>query len=129
MPAPSGSPQNTVKNPFFDFLKVYNELGKVKKFLTSRPLFSWIYNRLKKVWAHCAPRTNRVKNLSFKQLVQVNINSYVYKRIKNCIPIFFSILVSKNELFLDTSFSKWYRKLNIESWLLHKLILCTMGAS
>ena len=49
-------------NFFFDFLKVYNELGKVKKFWTSRPLFSWRNSRLKKVRAHCAPhRTIRVK--------------------------------------------------------------------
>ena len=39
----------------FDFLKVHNELGKVKKFWTSRPLFSWRNGLLKKVWAHCAP--------------------------------------------------------------------------
>ena len=36
--SPSRSPKNTVKNQF-DFLKVYNELGKVMKFWTSRPLF------------------------------------------------------------------------------------------
>ena len=35
------------KTFFFDFLKVYNELGKVKKFWTSRPFFH--------VRAHCAP--------------------------------------------------------------------------
>ena len=29
------------KPNFIDFLKVYNELGKVTKFGTSRPLFSW----------------------------------------------------------------------------------------
>ena len=42
-PTPSRSPQNTVKNPpkIFEFLKVHNELGKVTKFWTSRPLSSW----------------------------------------------------------------------------------------
>ena len=39
-PTPSRSPQNTDKPNFiFDFLKVHNELGKVTKFWTSRPLF------------------------------------------------------------------------------------------
>ena len=38
-------------NFFGDFLKVYNELGKVKKFRTSRPLFSWRNSCLKKVRA------------------------------------------------------------------------------
>ena len=58
-PAPSRSPQNTVKNQkiFFDFLKVHNELGKVTKFWTSRPLFSWRNSHLKKVRADSAPRT------------------------------------------------------------------------
>ena len=49
-PAPSRSPQN---NFFFDFLKVHNELGKVKKFWTFRPIFAG--RNLKKVWAQCAP--------------------------------------------------------------------------
>ena len=41
VPAPSRSPQNTVKKQFFfDFLKVYNELGKVNKFRASRYLFN-----------------------------------------------------------------------------------------
>ena len=42
-PTPSRSPQNSVKNRnfFFAFLKVHNELGKVTKFGTSKPLFSW----------------------------------------------------------------------------------------
>ena len=37
-PAPSRSPQNTVKNQkkFLDFLKVHNELEKVTKYGTSR---------------------------------------------------------------------------------------------
>ena len=43
------------KKFFFDFLKVYNELGKVTKFWTSRPLFSWRNSHLKKVWANSAP--------------------------------------------------------------------------
>ena len=40
-PAPSRSPQNTVKNPkfFFDFLKVHNELGKVTNFGLPDPFF------------------------------------------------------------------------------------------
>ena len=29
VPAPSSKPKITVKTPFFDFLKVHNELGKV----------------------------------------------------------------------------------------------------
>ena len=55
-PTPSRSPQNTVKNQknFFDFLKVHNELGKVTKFWTSRPLFSWRNSHLKKVRADSA---------------------------------------------------------------------------
>ena len=40
---------------FWDFLKVHNELGKVTKFGTSRPLFSWRNGRLKKVRADSAP--------------------------------------------------------------------------
>ena len=54
--APSSiSSQNTVKTYFFDFLKVHNELGKVTKFWTSRPLFSWRNSHLKKGWADSAP--------------------------------------------------------------------------
>ena len=61
-PAPSRSPQNTVKNQifFFDFWKVNNELGKVTKFWTSRPLFSWRNSHLKKVLAHITPSPHRV---------------------------------------------------------------------
>ena len=66
VPTPSSSPQNIVKNHFFDFLKVYNELGKVNKFRTSSPLFSWRNSRLKKVWAHCAPRTKRVNQQKYQ---------------------------------------------------------------
>ena len=61
MPATSRSPQNTVKKQFFfDFLKVYNELGKDKKFETSRPFFQ---EKLpsEKVRAKCAPCTIKVK--------------------------------------------------------------------
>ena len=50
------------KKNFFDFLKVHNELGKVTKFWTSRPLFSWRNSHLKKGRADSAPpRTNKVK--------------------------------------------------------------------
>ena len=54
------SPQNTVKYQpsSVDFLKVYNALGKVKKFGPPDPFF---HSLLKKVWAHCAPCTNSVK--------------------------------------------------------------------
>ena len=48
-PAPSRPTQNTVKKTnFFAFLKVHNELGKVTKFDTFRPLFSWRNSHLKK---------------------------------------------------------------------------------
>ena len=51
------------KNFLFDFLKVYYELGKVTKFRTSRPLFSWRKSHRKKVRADSAPpRPNRVKS-------------------------------------------------------------------
>ena len=40
---------------FFDFLEVHNELGKVTKFWTSRPLFSWRNSHLKKGRADSAP--------------------------------------------------------------------------
>ena len=40
------------KENLFDFLKVSNELGKVKKFRNSRPLFSWWNSLLKKVRAY-----------------------------------------------------------------------------
>ena len=63
-PAPSRSPKNTVKNQnfFFAFLKVHNELGKVTKSGTSKPLFSWRNCHQKKVWADSArPPPNRVK--------------------------------------------------------------------
>ena len=33
------APRNTVNNHFFVFLKVYDEVGKVKKFWNSRLLF------------------------------------------------------------------------------------------
>ena len=66
-PAPSRSPQNTVKNQkifFLIFWKfIMNYLGKVTKFWTStsRPLFSWRNSHLKKVRADSAPpRPNRV---------------------------------------------------------------------
>ena len=49
------------KKKFFDFLKVHNELGKVTKFWTSRPLFSWRNSHLKKVQAPPCP--NKVNNL------------------------------------------------------------------
>ena len=50
------------KNFFFDFLKVHNKLGKVTKFWTSEPLFSWRNSDLKKVQADSAPpHPNRVK--------------------------------------------------------------------
>ena len=45
-----------------DFLKVYNKLGEVKKFRTSRPLFSLWNSCLKKVLAGCAPSTIRVNH-------------------------------------------------------------------
>ena len=65
-PTPSRSPQNTVKNQkkIFDFLKVHNELGKVTKFWTSRPLFSWRNSHLKKcgmIQPNPPPRPNMVK--------------------------------------------------------------------
>ena len=44
--------KKTKKN---DFLKVYDELGKVKKFPTSRPLFHGELAFWKKCNAHCAP--------------------------------------------------------------------------
>ena len=69
-PAPSRSPQNTVKNQifFFDFLKVHNELEKVTKFWTSRPLFSWRNIHLKKVQADAAhPCPNRVNPIPLKK--------------------------------------------------------------
>ena len=43
------------KKIFFAFLKVHNELGKVTKFGTSRPLFSWRNSHLKKGRADSAP--------------------------------------------------------------------------
>ena len=64
-PAPSRSPQNTVKNQkfFFDFPNVHNEIGKVTKFGPSRTLFSWRNGCLKIVWADSAPPLpNRVKH-------------------------------------------------------------------
>ena len=51
LPTPSISPKNTVKNHFFDFLKVHNELEKSHE--TTRPLFSWRIGRLKKVPPYC----------------------------------------------------------------------------
>ena len=59
VPTPSRSPQKTTKTPpkNFDFLTVHNESGKVKKFWTSRLLFSWSNSHLKKVWEHCATPT------------------------------------------------------------------------
>ena len=42
---------------FFDFQKVYNELGKVTKFRISRPLISWRKSQQEKVQANCAPPT------------------------------------------------------------------------
>ena len=62
-PAPSRSPQNTVKKQknVFDFLKVHKELGKVTKFWTSRPLFSWRNSHLKKVQAESVPRPRTVR--------------------------------------------------------------------
>ena len=59
VPAPSRLTQNTVKNIFF--LKVYNELGKVKKFWTSKPLFF-----MEKVRTIVPPRTIRVIEISDK---------------------------------------------------------------
>ena len=57
------------KPNFFDFLKVYNELGKVTKFWTSRPLFSWRNSHLKKVRADSAPpRPNRVNHVFLERL-------------------------------------------------------------
>ena len=54
-PAPSISPQNTVKKQFFfDFLEVHKELGKVTKFGTSKTLFSWRNSNLKKMQADSA---------------------------------------------------------------------------
>ena len=50
-----------------DFLKVNDELGKVKKFPTSRPLFSWRNRLLKKVQAHCAPAPIGLEYLNFPQ--------------------------------------------------------------
>jgi len=59
---------------FFDFQKVYNELGKVTKFQISRPLISWRKSQLEKVQAHCAPpaplglSSNRSSNISLEFL-------------------------------------------------------------
>ena len=61
LPAHSRLTQITVKKHFFDFLKVYNELGKVKKFWTSLLFIPGETVFGKRVQAHCAPRTNRVK--------------------------------------------------------------------
>ena len=47
--------QFIVKNKFFDFLNVYNELGKVTKSDTSRTVFLCRNGRLKKVPADYAP--------------------------------------------------------------------------
>ena len=65
------------KKFFFDFLKVHNELGKVTKFWTSRPLFSWRNSHLKKVRADSAPRPNRVK---YKQFLYWNPWTLKYQR-------------------------------------------------
>ena len=83
------SHQNTVKNQKknFAFLKVHNELGKVTKFGTSRPLFSWRNERLKKVRADSAPpRPNRV-NAAKADLVQNTISMDTTReksKLKNC---------------------------------------------
>ena len=53
LPAPSRPSRNTVN--YFDFLKVHNKLGKVKKFWTNRPLFSWRNSRLELVRAQSTP--------------------------------------------------------------------------
>ena len=64
-PAPSRSPQNTVKNQFFfDFLKVYIELGKVKKVRPLDPLFHGEIAFGKRAGTLCEPRTNRVNSNS-----------------------------------------------------------------
>ena len=62
----------------FDFLKVHNELGKVKKFWTSRPLFSWRNSHLKKVQADSAPpRPNRVKCLISKLTLLIGLSWFM----------------------------------------------------
>ena len=54
------------KNIFFDFLKVYDELGKVKKFWTSRTLFSWRNSLLKNSGQIVPTRTNRVRKWNIR---------------------------------------------------------------
>ena len=47
--------EKPIKIVFFHFLKVPNELGKVTKFGSSKPLFSWRNIYLKKVQADLVP--------------------------------------------------------------------------
>ena len=69
VPAPSRSPQKFCD--FFYFLKVHNELGKVTKFWTSRPLFSWRNSHLKKVRADSSPpHPNKVNFQVFLERVR-----------------------------------------------------------
>jgi len=78
-----------VKNQFFDFLELYNELGKVKKFRTFRPLF---HGEIA-IWKKCPTRTIRVnlnenileasiavENSSgiFSQKVKINLKRKVF---------------------------------------------------
>ena len=70
--APSRSPQNTVKNQKkkLDFLKVYNELGKVTKSETSSTTFSWRNWHLKKVQADSpSPALLGLKIIAFGQKI------------------------------------------------------------
>ena len=54
------------QNHWKTFVVIHNELGKVKKFWISRPLFSWRNSNLKKVRADSAPHhPNRVKQYQF----------------------------------------------------------------
>ena len=81
-PAPSRSPQNTVKNQkfFFDFRKVHNELGKVTKFGTSRTLFSWRNGLLKIVRADSSPpRPNRVNLPVCSSMIVIDFESKISK--------------------------------------------------
>ena len=53
--------------------KVYNDLGKVEKYWTSRPLFSWRKSLLKKMRAHCAPCTNMVKMIPNQIHIEIHV--------------------------------------------------------
>ena len=72
------------KKFFFDFLKVHNELGKVTKFWTSRPLFSWRNSHLKKVWADSPPPAPI--GLNFQTKFQIISNFEYYSPIWFLVP-------------------------------------------